>query len=295
MWLLVLLMTVAFSASGTPRSSNENYFKVVLSSISTKQGSTITVFVESAKKLKQIELECFGRSHPIYRIWHKDHDHLFRSFIGIPATIKPGNHKIFARAVDINGEKIKIYNNLRIEPRAFKLQKVNLPVKKRSLLNQEIISQESALIGGKLKILRKRVYFATQFLRPANGRISGTFGGRRKYNNGGTSSYHKGLDIANKRGTSIRASNGGQVTLSKSFDAHGKTVLINHGHGITTIYCHMDTIKVKQGDWIKRGQVIGSIGSTGIASGPHLHFGFSVNDIRVDPTLWINNKVKLYY
>ena len=106
---------------------------------------------------------------------------------------------------------------------------------------------------------------------------------------------YKGLDIANKRGTVIRASNGGRVTLAKSMDAHGKTILIDHGHGISTIYCHMDSIKVKQGDWIKKGQVIGTIGSTGIASGPHLHFGLSVNDVRVDPTFWINSQVRLYY
>ena len=295
LWLLVLLITATVSATGEAKHPKENFFKVVLSTVSAKQGSTVTVFVESALKLKKIELDCFGRPHPIYRIWHKDHDHLFRTFIGIPATLKPGDYKIIARAVDVNGENIKIYNMLRVKPRAFTLQKVNLPLKKRSLMSQDIIQKESNLIGSKLKIRGKRVYFATEFLMPTTGRISGTFGGRRQYNNGGTSSYHKGLDIANKRGTAIIAANGGKVTLSKSMDAHGKTVLINHGHGISTIYCHMNAIKVKQGDWIKRGQLIGNVGSTGIATGPYLHFGFSVNDIRVDPTLWINGQVKLYY
>jgi murein DD-endopeptidase MepM/ murein hydrolase activator NlpD len=275
--------------------TSQNYLKITLSPAVVKQGQSFTVFVDSANTLKELRIRGLKRNQSIYRIWHKKHKHVFRGFIGVPAALKPGNYKIIAEAVDINDEKLRIYQTVKVKKGNFKTQHINLPKKKTSLINVEILKEEGRVLSRKLGLKSKKVYFGDHFIKPARGRISSRFGSRRKYNDEEFSSYHKGIDIANVKGTPVKASNGGQVSLARNMKANGKIVLINHGHGITTIYSHLNTIKVKEGQWIKRGRVIGLIGSTGISSGPHLHFGFSVNNVRVDPEPWLSKAVTIYY
>lgn len=296
----ILLLTIGIlitpvSVIATPANSTQNYFKIMLTPSSVKQGESFTIFVDSVQTLKSLKLKGLDQDLPVYRIWHDDHDHLFRSFIGVPATKKPGSYKIVAEAVDINGESLRIYQTLRVQKANFKVQHINLPKRKVRLLNVEQLRKEGRLLGSRLRLKNKRVYFANHFIRPAEGRISSLFGVRRKYNDEAFSSYHKGIDIANVTGTPVKASNGGRVSLAESMKSNGKIVLINHGHGITTIYSHLNIIKVKEGQWVKQGQIIGLIGSTGISSGPHLHFGFSVNNVRVDPEQWLSKTVTIFY
>ncbi len=289
---ILLIPVPAFAVSAN---TLQNYFKITLSPSSVKQGESFTVFIDSAQTLKRLKLRGLNQDLPVYRIWHEEHNHLFRGFIGIPVTKKPGNYKIVAKAVDINGEELKIYQTLQITKADFKVQYINLPKKKTSLLNSEILRKEGKILGSRLRLKNRKVYFANHFARPAKGRISSQFGVRRKYNNDLFSSYHKGIDIANVKGTPVIASNGGRVSLAENMKSNGKIVLINHGHGITTIYSHLNAIKVKEGQWVKQGQIIGLIGSTGISTGPHLHFGMSVNNVRVDPQQWLSKAITIYY
>ncbi len=272
-----------------------NYLSITITPSQVKQGQTTTVFVDSATPLKSVELKGLNRSLHLYRIWHESYPNLYRSFIGIPVVQKPGSYKIVVEARDKNDEKVRLYALLEIEKAGFKLQRVNLTKKKMSLLNVENLRREGNKLGASLRLKDKKVYFSSHFRRPTHGRMSADFGVRRKYNGGKFSSYHKGIDIANKTGTPVKAANGGRVSLAENMKSNGKIILINHGHGITTIYSHLSKIDVKAGDWVKKGFKIGEIGSTGISTGPHLHFGFSVNNVRVDPKQWLSSDVVLYY
>lgn len=295
MLFLFLTFCIVMPVSGETIHSLSNYFKIIPSAATIKQGQTLTVFVDSANRLKQIELSFRGRKLPMNHTWHKDHKHLFRAFLGIPVGTRPGRYKIVARATDINRQSLSIYTMIQVKNARYKIQQINLSKKKTKLLDQKILQQEGAVLNSHFLKKDRKVYFSSPFHKPAKGRISSLFGLRRKYNSHEVSTYHKGLDIANKTGTAVHASNGGQVTLSTVFKSNGKTVLINHGHGIITIYIHLHKRLVKTGDWVKKGQIIGRLGSTGITSGPNLHFGISVNNVRVDPAQWINNRVKLFY
>jgi len=255
----------------------------------------LTVFVDSANRLRKIEISFLDRTQPMYLTWQKDHEHLFRAFLGVPAGTKPGKYQVVARATDINQQALSIYAVLQVRDAHYKIQQINLSKKKTKLLAPETLQKEGVILKKLLLEKDKKVYFATPFQKPAKGRISSTFGLRRKYNKNAVSTYHKGIDIANKTGTAVYATNGGQVSLSTEWISHGKSILINHGHGIITIYIHLDKLLVKTNDWVKKGQLIGRLGSTGIASGPNLHFGVSVNDVRVDPAQWISNRVRLFY
>ena len=120
---------------------------------------------------------------------------------------------------------------------------------------------------------------------PARGRISGVFGSRRELN-GKMRSPHKGLDIAAPAGTAIHAPLRGRIVLAKKDMFYtGNTVIVAHGGGLTSIYAHMDAIAVADGQWVEAGEPLGTIGASGRASGPHLHWGVYLGSVALDPQL----------
>lgn len=130
-----------------------------------------------------------------------------------------------------------------------------------------------------------RADFAQAFLWPVQGRISGRFGNQRVYN-GSPGSAHSGMDIAVPTGTPIKAPAAGVITFAApDLYLTGGTVVLDHGHGISSNFLHMSRIDVKVGDRISQGQVVGAVGATGRATGPHLHWGMNWFDTRIDPLL----------
>lgn len=124
------------------------------------------------------------------------------------------------------------------------------------------------------------------FIRPVSGRISGLFGAQRIYN-GTPGSYHNGMDIAAARGQDFVAPADGVVTLAANdaFTLEGHLLMIDHGMGLNSAFLHASELLVKKGDVVRQGQVIGRVGATGRASGPHLHWGMKWNAARIDPKL----------
>ena len=124
------------------------------------------------------------------------------------------------------------------------------------------------------------------FDRPVPGRQSSPFGVRRFFN-GEERNPHSGLDFAAGTGTPIKAPAAGQVILVGDYFFNGKTVFVDHGQGLISMFCHLSAIDVAVGQEIPRGGVLGKVGSTGRATGPHLHWNASLNGNRVDPTIFI--------
>ncbi len=130
-----------------------------------------------------------------------------------------------------------------------------------------------------------RADFAQTFIWPVQGRISGRFGRARVYN-GQPGSPHSGMDIAAPTGTPVKAPAAGTVTFADD-DLYltGGTLLIDHGHGVSSNFLHLSRIDVKVGDRVEQGQTVAAVGSTGRSTGPHLHWGMNWFDVRVDPQL----------
>lgn len=124
------------------------------------------------------------------------------------------------------------------------------------------------------------------FMLPADGRLASRFGLRRFFN-GEPRAPHSGLDVAVARGTPIKASAHGKVLATDDYFFNGKTVFIDHGNGLISMYCHLDRIDVQAGDSVDQGQPIGRSGMTGRASGPHLHWSVVLNGVMVDPELFV--------
>lgn len=148
------------------------------------------------------------------------------------------------------------------------------------------IEREQAQVSAARDRDDDRTDFAAPFIWPVQGRISGRFGNARVYNGQPSPAGHSGMDIAAPTGTPVKAPAAGVVTFAApDLYLTGGTVLLDHGHGVSSNFLHLSQIAVKVGERIAQGQVIGAVGATGRASGPHLHWGMSWFDTRIDPLL----------
>ena len=188
-----------------------------------------------------------------------------------------------------NGKKEKIikkvlkrkYNIQRID--GLEESKVTPP---ESVYNR--IKEENNKIGKARSINSDLPFFKNQFIMPVEGIISGVYGSQRILN-GKPKWPHYGIDIAAKQGTMIKSSGSGIVTMAED-DLYytGGTVIMDHGHGISTIYSHLENVLVSVGDQINQGDVIGTVGSTGRSTGPHLDFRVNWFQTRLDPMSVLN-------
>ncbi len=150
----------------------------------------------------------------------------------------------------------------------------------------ERIKREQAQVTAARQRDDARTDFAQKIAWPVQGRISGRFGNARVYNGQPSGSGHSGMDIAVPTGTPVKAPAAGVVTFAApDLYLTGGTVLLDHGYGISSNFLHLSRLDVKAGDRVAQGQVIGAVGDTGRATGPHLHWGMNWFDVRIDPLL----------
>ncbi len=136
-------------------------------------------------------------------------------------------------------------------------------------------------------------FYEGEFIIPVKGRITSSFGNIRSYNGGSFNSYHKGIDIADRKiNTPVKATNHGLVILRECFYGRGKTLILAHGHSIKSLYFHLNGFEVQEGDIVKKGDTIGYIGSTGFSTGPHLHWEMRVGDNPVDPNYFLETNLE---
>lgn len=206
------------------------------------------------------------------------------AYVGMPLGAAPGEHALTITESDSN-----FTLRFSIDDKDYPAQ--HLTVKNKRHVNPnpddtKRIAAERVRIGAALSNFREKIEPDLDFAQPVHGRISSQFGLRRIFN-GEPRRPHSGLDIAAPAGTPIAAAADGVVTETGHFFFNGKTVFVDHGQGLVTMYCHMSAIDVAAGDAVTKGQVLGVVGATGRVTGAHLHFGVALNDTMVDPTLFL--------
>ena len=206
------------------------------------------------------------------------------ALIGLPITLAPGpqslvyqqNGRTLRHHFEVfdktySEQHITLENKAMVNPPAETLARIrNESTRQRRLY--ESFSPPVDLRGG--------------FEQPLTG-VSTSLFGHRRFFNGQARNPHSGLDIAADSGTTIHAAGNGSITLSDDLYFNGKTLFIDHGQGLVTMYCHMSELLVKSGETVNKGQAIGLVGATGRATGPHLHWSVSLNGTRVDPALFM--------
>jgi murein DD-endopeptidase MepM/ murein hydrolase activator NlpD len=132
-------------------------------------------------------------------------------------------------------------------------------------------------------------FWAEPFIVPTGQCMNSRFGVTRYHNGKPTGAYHRGLDLRSPMGTPVRATAAGIVRISKMYRLHGGTIGIDHGQGVTSLYIHMSKLAVPEGTQVRQGDVVGYVGATGFATGPHLHWQISVNGVPVNPDEWLGD------
>lgn len=207
--------------------------------------------------------------------------------IGIPLSAKIGKQFIIQESAA--GQAIR--HNFTVADKAYKTQHLTITNKRKVNPYAEDmarITKEKHRIRKTLAHWDARTLNNLTFIAPVEGRRSSSFGLRRIFN-GQPRRPHSGMDIAAPSGTPVIAPSAGVVTNTGNYFFNGNSVFIDHGQGLITMYLHLDSISVKEGDRLEQGDLLGTVGETGRVTGPHLHWGVSLNNARVDPALFLEN------
>lgn len=275
---MATLLPVSFAAS-------VNALQVQVIPTKPKLGDTLSVVVTPDNPTPSItpSITINKKTYPTFAIAPNK----FRALLPTTPLEKPGSRKIQVKAGD-ETKNIAVY----VGDRKFPVQRINLPPGKSGLkATQHELNRVAAL----KRLETPQKYWNGTFLKPNKGRISTIYGVRRYYNGKFAQDYyHRGVDYAGAVGSPVMAPADGRIALvgrvSQGFRVHGNIIGIDHGQGVITTYLHLSRINVKEGDFVKAGQVIGAVGGTGAVTGPHLHWGLYVQGEAVDPVPWRNQK-----
>lgn len=203
------------------------------------------------------------------------------AIVGIPLKSATGPHSLavndgrrlsfLVQPKHYREQHIKLKNGRQVNPLAEDMVRINRELAEQTQAYQTFSpTQPSNLL----------------FDKPVQGPLSSPFGLRRFFN-GEERNPHSGLDFAVGAGTPIKAPAAGKVILIGNYFFNGNTVFVDHGQGLISMFCHMSKVDVKLGQSLPRGGIVGRVGATGRATGPHMHWNVSLNDARVDPAIFI--------
>jgi len=208
------------------------------------------------------------------------------ALIGIHALTEVGTHPLKLTATDAAGQQTEILLSVLVVDGGYGVENIVLPPARSALLDPDLINAEWERLAQVFRAFGRQQLWVGPFIVPAEGPITSQFGTRRSYNGGPAQSYHEGIDYDAPPGASVLAANDGQVALAEPLTVRGNAVIIDHGLGVHSGYYHLSEINVQEGQQVKKGDVVGKVGDTGLATGPHLHWEIRVSGINVDPGQW---------
>ncbi|XZN89281.1 MAG: M23 family metallopeptidase [Microcoleus sp.] len=253
--------------------------QVVVTPQNPQLGDTLSVMIQvdgSPGETPTVSLQ--QKNYPAFPMGNNR----FRALLPTTPLEKAG-----ARQIKVTGDG-KVQNlSVQVRDRNFPTQSITLPPGKDS----EGTDAEFDRVDAFKALVTPQKFWNGPLLRPNSGEITTVYGVRRYYNGVFAEDYyHRGVDYAGAYGSPVIAPAAGRVSLvgreSQGFKIHGNVVGIDHGQGLASILMHLSRIDVQEGDFVKPGQVIGALGSTGASTGPHLHWGLYVNGQSIDPVPW---------
>lgn len=261
---------------------------VSFSSQQLKQGEVLLVNVEDKGGINTISGTMFNKSVNFYK---NSKGRKYSALIGIDMDTKPDTYELTLYVEDISGKETRKEYQFRVKPAKFGTQKLTLPPSKVTLDEETLkkVDVEKEKIGKVWEILTEDRLWDGKFIPPVAGKMSDNFGLRRIIN-GEQKSPHTGVDVDAPEGAPVKASNSGRAIFSDDQFFSGKTLIIDHGLGLFTMYFHLSEILIADGANVKKGAVVAKVGKTGRATGPHLHWGARLNGARINPLSIINLK-----
>ena len=202
------------------------------------------------------------------------------AWVGLPLSLEPGSH-----VLDVSGQAI----SFEVSPKTYETEHLTIPNQRKVNplpMDYDRIGAERREMDGVFQSFTTRS-LPKQWQSPLSGRYSSSFGKRRVLN-GQPRSPHSGLDIAAPEGTPVESIAAGRVTAVGDYFFNGQTVMVDHGQGLISMYCHLSEIDVVLGEEVTPDSVVGKVGKTGRVTGAHLHLSVSLNNARVDPLLFFD-------
>ncbi len=280
-FFLSCLNLVSFAASQTETLTTPSGVKVDLLYRAFEPGEVVVVEIKEPFQVKEARVRFLDRD---FQMGRSETNHSLFAFININLGLEPGFYTLTVFVQRHKGGWESVQKRIILPAKEFPL--IKLWVDKKFITPppefHERIAWEAEIIRVIYGMYTPQWLGEGRFIFPAPGNASTNFGQRRLYNNYYRSS-HRGVDVASPYGSSVIASNSGRVVLARDLYYAGKAVIIDHGLGVFTFYCHFSKILVKRGDVVRRGNVIGKVGATGRVTGPHLHWAFVVARRNVDP------------
>ncbi len=252
------------------------------------QGSLLLATIRSAKALGEVTGKWNEREVPFWPAEGKERAasgvDVRRALLGVDLQKPAGKYEFMVAGEAQDGERVSCRAMVEVKEGHFATE--NLTVKKQFV---EPDPEQVARAEAETKRLREIFDRVTPerlwngpFRVPLDGMFKGANFGRRRVLNGHPGSPHTGVDFPAAKGTPVHAAQSGRVVLADSLFFSGNTVIVDHGLGIYTFYCHFSEIDAKVGDTVKAGTVLGKVGATGRVTGPHLHWGLTVERARVN-------------
>lgn len=285
-FIFLLRLSVAESALAQEKTEDEiektpsaSVHSLHLSNSSPFQGETIKVTSTAGDAQVSPVVSFNGETYKMFSLQDKEGGTKYEALLAMPVLIKPGSYVIKC------GSQSQTVN---VKNAQFRVQNLTLPKDKDNFNaspgeKEEMTKAKATLTDTKM--------WSGVFAKPIdNARMSSSFGVRRRVNGKLLPDYfHSGADFAAGIGTPIKSVAPGTVIAARPHKIsrlHGNFVCVDHGQGVVSIYIHMNSIDVKKGDHVETGQKLGTVGRTGRANGPHLHFGIYVNQTASNPKFW---------
>jgi murein DD-endopeptidase MepM/ murein hydrolase activator NlpD len=263
--------------------------KVTVTPSAVRQGDVAFMVVTGAAAAPEIDGSLAGR--PLFFFPYGDG---YAALIGIDLEAKPGRTPWRVGFVDGTGAPHKVAGAIRVKARSFPVQRLSLPTSMVELSpeDERRANAESARLRTLFDSVGPERLWRGSFTKPVATDAKAEGFGSRRIINGRPRSPHSGVDFAAPAGTPVVASGRGRVALVVEFFFGGRLVALDHGEGLYTLYMHLDRADVVEGAMVERGSIIGAVGSTGRATGPHLHWGAHLRSARIDPDALLKLPVK---
>jgi murein DD-endopeptidase MepM/ murein hydrolase activator NlpD len=273
--LLLVIVAVAPLQAAAPAP-----VQVTVGRTTIRQGEALAVAVSVHGGATRASLRFAGRPFRLYPVGGQ-----WRTIVGADPITAPGAHALVVDAVTPAGATVSTRLQVRVEKVAFATRQLSFDPERRPLLRPEVAARERDRVNAALRVLHPAQLWDGPFMRPVEGRISSPYGVLSIYH-GRVRGFHTGTDFAADEGTPVYAAAAGIVRLAEELPLSGKAVLVDHGLGMITSYLHLSSITAQVGQRVRKGELVGHVGSTGLATGPHLHWGLRANGVRIDPMPW---------
>lgn len=292
LFLVVATTAVALIAPGAPAASQSPPaapaalatpppLAVQLSRASIRQGDAIRLTVTTPAPGARLTVRFTGRTWPVYPAGQTT----WRTVLGTEPTTPSGHQPVVVEAIAPSGARSVIGRDVTVARVSYPTRRITFQPKQNALLTPENVALERRLVQEALRVLSPDQLWEDPLALPIEG-IAGSGYGVLSIYQGVVRGFHGGADFPAPAGTPVRSDADGIVRLAEPLPLSGNAVMIDHGLGVVSSYLHMSAIEVRPGQRVKRGDIVGRVGSTGLATGPHLHWGLTVNGMRVNPMPW---------